>query len=107
MLVALMAVMLTVLVRSVTNCIVKQNVTEEGDFHFVCLCVIDNVFIPFSVLVVPLMGRATRVKLKGHTNIVLLCLMFCVPVGILLCDKCLGGVPRTLRRTTSVSKTDA
>lgn len=106
MFVALMAIILSVLVRSLLKCTVKEG-GGDGFCGFVCFCIIDKVFIPFTVLVVPIMGRATRVKLTGETKIVVLCIMFCVPVGMLLCSKCLAGVPLTLRRTTYISNTDA
>jgi ABC-type sugar transport system, permease component len=89
-------VVLSIVIHSLAGYVIGRGMAKRKTFKFCYLYIISGMFVPFALLMLPLIKQMARLGLANQGGVILGYLVFFMPMNILLYTGYLKNVPITL-----------
>lgn len=102
LLITLATIGLAILIHSVAGYAIGRNMAQKKSFRFVYLYIVSGMFVPFSILMMPLVKQTAQMGLGNRLGVILLYLVFYMPMNILLYTGYLKNIPVVLEEAAGI-----
>lgn len=102
LLITLATIGLALLIHSIAGYVIGRSMARKKAFRFIYLYIVSGMFVPFAILMMPLVKQTAQMGLGNRIGVILLYLVFYMPMNILLYTGYLKNIPETLEEAASI-----
>lgn len=102
LLIAVAAIVLAVLIHSVAGYAIARSVATHKMYRVVYLYIVSGMFVPFAILMMPLVKQTAQMGLGNRLGVILLYVVFYMPMNILLYVGYLKNIPQALDEAAEI-----
>lgn len=102
LLITLATIGLAILIHSVAGYAIGRNMAKKKSFRVIYLYIVSGMFVPFSILMMPLVKQTAQMGLGNRLGVILLYLVFYMPMNILLYTGYLKNIPVVLEEAAGI-----
>ncbi len=102
LLITVSAVVLSILIHSMIGYAVGRNKAKNKFYNFVYLYIVSGMFVPFAILMMPLVKQTAQMGIANRTGVILLYVVFYMPMNVLLYSGYLTNIPVALEEAACV-----
>lgn len=101
-LITAVTVVLAILLHSMIGYAVGRNMAKHKGYKLVYLYIVSGMFVPFAILMMPLVKQTAKLGLANWAGVILLYVVFYMPMNLLLYSGYLKNVPIELEEAARV-----
>lgn len=102
LLIAVAAIVLAILIHSVASYAIARSVATHKMYRVVYLYIVSGMFVPFAILMMPLVKQTAQMGLGNRLGVILLYVVFYMPMNILLYVGYLKNIPQALDEAAEI-----
>lgn len=102
LLITLGTIGLAILIHSVAGYAIGRSMAKKKSFRFIYLYIVSGMFVPFSILMMPLVKQTAQMGLGNRLGVILLYLVFYMPMNILLYTGYLKNIPAVMEEAAGI-----
>ena len=95
-------VILALVLHSLLGYVVGRNMGTSKGYKFIYLYVVSGMFVPFAILMMPLVKQTAQMGIANRVGVVLLYVVFYMPMNLLLYSGYLKNIPIALEEAARV-----
>ena len=96
LLITLATIVLAILIHSIAGYVIGRGMAKKKSFRFIYLYIVSGMFVPFSILMMPLVKQTAQMGLGNRLGVIILYLVFYMPMNVLLYTGYLKNIPVAL-----------
>ena len=100
LLITLVTIVLAILIHSIAGYVI-------GGFKFIYFYIVSGMFVPFSILMMPLVKQTAQMGIGNRFGVILLYLVFYMPMNVLLYSGYLKNIPEALEEAANIDGANA
>lgn len=101
-LITLVTVILSILIHSLMGYAIARNKERSKPYKFIYLYIVSGMFVPFAILMMPLVKQTANMGLDNMFGVILLYVVFYMPMNVLLYSGYLKNIPTALEEAATV-----
>ena len=101
-LITLVTVVLSILIHSLMGYAIARNKERSKPYKFIYLYIVSGMFVPFAILMMPLVKQTANMGLDNMFGVILLYVVFYMPMNVLLYSGYLKNIPTALEEAATV-----
>ncbi|POP33285.1 carbohydrate ABC transporter permease [Lactonifactor longoviformis] len=102
LLISAAAVILSILIHSLAGYAIGRNMKSSKFYNFVYLYIVSGMFVPFAILMMPLVKQTSQMGIGNRAGVILLYVVFYMPMNLLLYSGYLKNIPLALEEAARV-----
>ena len=102
LLITLTTILLSVLIHSIAGYAIGRGMENKKSFHLIYLYIVSGMFVPFSILMMPLVKQTAQMGLGNRLGVILLYVVFYMPMNVLLYTGYVKSVPMALEEAANI-----
>lgn len=102
LLITLVTIALAILIHSIAGYVIGRGMARKKSFRFIYLYIVSGMFVPFSILMMPLVKQTAHMGLGNRAGVIILYLVFYMPMNVLLYSGYLKNIPMALEEAAHV-----
>ena len=102
LLITLTTIVLAVLIHSIAGYVIGRGMANKKGFRIIYLYIVSGMFVPFSILMMPLVKQTAQMGLGNRLGVILLYLVFYMPMNVLLYSGYVKNVPEALEEAAGI-----
>ena len=102
LLITVSTIILAILVYSVVGYVFGRTISSKKGFKWAYLYVVSGMFVPFAILMMPLVKQTARMGLGNQLGVIILYLVFHMPMNVMLYASYMKNIPVGLEEAASV-----
>ena len=102
LLITLATIVLAILIHSIAGYVIGRGMAKKKSFRFIYLYIVSGMFVPFSILMMPLVKQTAQMGLGNRLGVIILYLVFYMPMNVLLYSGYLNNIPMALEEAACV-----
>lgn len=102
LLLTLVTVGISIAVHSVAGYAIGRNMGESKFYKFTYLYIVSGMFVPFAILMMPLVKQTASMRIANRVGVVILYVVFYMPMNLLLYSGYLKNIPMALEEAACV-----
>ncbi|MDE6927000.1 MAG: carbohydrate ABC transporter permease [Acetatifactor sp.] len=102
LLITLATIGLAIVIHSVAGYAIGRNMAQKKSFRIIYLYIVSGMFVPFSILMMPLVKQTAQMGLGNRLGVILLYLVFYMPMNILLYTGYLKNIPSVMEEAAGI-----
>ena len=102
LLITLVTIVLAILVHSIAGYVIGRGMARRKSFRFIYLYIVSGMFVPFSILMMPLVKQTAHMGLGNRAGVIVLYLVFYMPMNVLLYSGYLKNIPEALEEAADI-----
>lgn len=102
LLITLVTIALAILIHSIAGYVIGRGMARKKSFRFIYLYIVSGMFVPFSILMMPLVKQTAHMGLGNRAGVIILYLVFYMPMNVLLYSGYLKNIPLALEEAARV-----
>ena len=102
LLITLVTIVLAILIHSIAGYVIGRGMARRKSFRFIYLYIVSGMFVPFSILMMPLVKQTAYMGLGNRAGVILLYLVFYMPMNVLLYSGYLKNIPIALEEAADI-----
>lgn len=102
LLITLTTIALAVLIHSITGYVIGRGMAKKKSFRLIYLYIVSGMFVPFSILMMPLVKQTSQMGLGNRAGVILLYLVFYMPMNVLLYTGYMKNIPMALEEAADI-----
>ena len=102
LLIAVATIVLAILIHSVASYAIARSVATHKMYRVVYLYIVSGMFVPFAILMMPLVKQTAQMGLGNRLGVILLYVVFYMPMNILLYVGYLKNIPQALDEAAEI-----
>lgn len=102
LLITLSTVVLSIIIHSLLGYVVGRNRAKKKGYKFVYFYVVSGMFVPFAILMMPLVKQTSKLNLDNMLGVIILYVVFYMPMNVLLYSGYLTNIPTALEEAARV-----
>ncbi len=102
LLITLGTIGLAILIHSVAGYAIGRSMAKKKSFRIIYLYIVSGMFVPFSILMMPLVKQTAQMGLGNRLGVILLYLVFYMPMNILLYTGYLKNIPAVMEEAAGI-----
>jgi raffinose/stachyose/melibiose transport system permease protein len=100
--ITLVTIVLAILIHSMTGYAIGRNMGKSKFFKGVYFYVVSGMFVPFSILMMPLVKQTAIMGLSNKVGVIILYLVFYMPMNVMLYSGYLKNIPLSLEEAAEI-----
>jgi raffinose/stachyose/melibiose transport system permease protein len=96
------AILLSLLIHSTAGYAIGRNMARKKGFHFVYLYIVSGMFVPFAILMMPLVKQTARMGIDNMFGVIVLYVVFYMPMNVMLYAGYLKNIPLAMEEAASI-----
>lgn len=101
-LITVVTVVLSILIHSLLGYVIGRNKAHSKFYKFIYLYVVSGMFVPFAILMMPVVKQTAQMGLANMAGVIILYLVFYMPMNVLLYSGYLTNIPMALEEAACV-----
>ena len=101
-LITVITVVLSILIHSLLGYAIGRNKAHSKFYKFIYLYVVSGMFVPFAILMMPVVKQTAQMGLANMAGVIVLYLVFYMPMNVLLYSGYLTNIPMALEEAACV-----
>lgn len=102
LLITLTTVVLAIFIHSIAGYVIGRGMAQKKSFRFLYLYIVSGMFVPFAILMMPLVKQTAQLGLGNRVGVILVYLVFYMPMNILLYSGYLKNIPGVLEEAAEI-----
>ena len=98
----IITVILTMLIHSLAGYAIGRSMAHSKAYNFVYLYLVSGMFVPFAILMMPLIKQTAQMGIANRAGVVILYVVFYIPMNLLLYTGYLKNIPLALEEAARV-----
>ena len=107
LLITLATIVLAILIHSIAGYVIGRGMAKKKSFRFIYLYIVSGMFVPFSILMMPLVKQTAQMGLGNRLGVIILYLVFYMPMNVLLYTGYLKNIPVALEEAADIDGASA
>ena len=107
LLITLMTIVLAILIHSIAGYVIGRGMRKIKGFKFIYFYIVSGMFVPFSILMMPLVKQTAQMGIGNRFGVILLYLVFYMPMNVLLYSGYLKNIPEALEEAANIDGANA
>ena len=107
LLITIATIVLAILIHSLAGYVIGRGMAKKKSFRVIYLYIVSGMFVPFSVLMMPLVKQTSQMGLGNRAGVILLYLVFYMPMNVLLYTGYLKNIPEALEEAADIDGASA
>lgn len=100
-------IVLSLVIHSMTGYAVGRSMARKKGFKFVYFYIVSGMFVPFAILMMPLVKETSVMGLDNRIGVILLYVVFYMPMNVMLYSGYLKNVPVALEEAADIDGASA
>lgn len=96
------AIILSIIVHSLIGYVLGRNKQKSKGYNFIYLYLVSGMFVPFAILMMPLVKQTAKIGLANMAGVVILYIVFYMPINTMLYSGYLKNLPVQLEEAACV-----
>ena len=102
LLITLVTIVLAILIHSIAGYVIGRGMARRKSFRFIYLYIVSGMFVPFSILMMPLVKQTAHMGLGNRVGVIVLYLVLYMPMNVLLYSGYLKNIPIALEEAADI-----
>ena len=107
LLITLVTIVLAILIHSIAGYVIGRGMRRIKGFKFIYFYIVSGMFVPFSILMMPLVKETAVLGLDNRLGVILLYVVFYMPMNVMLYSGYLKNVPLALEEAADIDGASA
>lgn len=95
-------IVLAILIHSIAGYVIGRNMAHKKGFRLIYLYIVSGMFVPFAILMMPLVKQTAQMGLGNKVGVILLYLVFYMPMNVLLYAGYLKNIPEAMEEAADI-----
>lgn len=100
-------IILAILIHSIAGYVIGRSMAKKKGFRLIYLYIVSGMFVPFAILMMPLVKQTAQMGLGNRVGVVLLYLVFYMPMNVLLYAGYLKNIPEAMEEAANIDGASA
>lgn len=96
------AIVLSIVIHSLIGYVLGRNKQKSKGYNFIYLYLVSGMFVPFAILMMPLVKQTAKIGLANMAGVVILYVVFYMPINTMLYAGYLSNLPVQLEEAACV-----
>ena len=93
---------LSLLIHSVAGYVIGRNMGRKKGYKFVYFYIVSGMFVPFSILMMPLVKETSKIGLSNPIGVIILYVVFYMPMNVMLYSGYLKNIPLAMEEAAEI-----
>ena len=102
LLITIATIVLALLIHSLAGYVIGRNMARKKGYRFIYFYIVSGMFVPFSILMMPLVKQTAQMGLGNRAGVIILYLVFYMPMNVLLYSGYLKNIPMALEEAADI-----
>ena len=102
LLITLVTIVLAILIHSIAGYVIGRGMRRIKGFKFIYFYIVSGMFVPFSILMMPLVKQTAMMGLDNRLGVIILYLVFYMPMNVMLYSGYLKNVPLAMEEAANI-----
>ena len=102
LLITLVTIVLAILIHSIAGYVIGRGMRKIKGFKFIYFYIVSGMFVPFSILMMPLVKQTAQMGIGNRFGVIVLYLVFYMPMNVLLYSGYLKNIPIALEEAADI-----
>ena len=102
LLITLVTIVLAILIHSIAGYVIGRGMRKIKGFKFIYFYIVSGMFVPFSILMMPLVKQTAQMGIGNRFGVIVLYLVFYMPMNVLLYSGYLKNIPEALEEAADI-----
>ena len=107
LLITIVTIVLAILIHSVAGYVIGRGMARKKSFRFIYLYIVSGMFVPFSILMMPLVKQTAQLGIANRFGVIVLYTVFFMPMNLMLYAGYLKNIPTALEEAAHVDGASA
>ncbi len=107
LLITLVTIVLAILIHSIAGYVIGRGMRKIKGFKFIYFYIVSGMFVPFSILMMPLVKQTAQMGIGNRFGVILLYVVFYMPMNVLLYSGYLKNIPEALEEAANIDGSNA
>ncbi len=95
-------IVLSILIHSVAGYVIGRNMMEKKSYKFLYFYIVSGMFVPFAILMMPLVKQTSEMGLDNRIGVILLYIVFYMPMNVMLYSGYLKNIPLAMEEAAEM-----
>lgn len=102
LLITVATILLAIVIHSLAGYVIGRGMAQKKSFRLIYLYIVSGMFVPFSILMMPLVKQTAQMGLGNRLGVILLYTVFYMPMNVLLYTGYLKNIPVALEEAADI-----
>ena len=102
LLITLVTIVLAILIHSIAGYVIGRGMRKIKGFKFIYFYIVSGMFVPFSILMMPLVKQSAQMGIGNRFGVIVLYLVFYMPMNVLLYSGYLKNIPEAMEEAANI-----
>lgn len=102
LLITIATIVLAIVIHSIAGYAIGRGMAERKGFKFIYLYIVSGMFVPFAILMMPLVKQTAQMGLGNRLGVILLYVVFYMPMNVMLYTGYLKNIPLALEEAAYI-----
>ena len=102
LLITLVTIVLAILIHSIAGYVIGRGMRKIKGFKFIYFYIVSGMFVPFSILMMPLVKQTDQMGIGNRFGVIVLYLVFYMPMNVLLYSGYLKNIPEAMEEAANI-----
>ena len=102
LLITLVTIVLAILIQSIAGYVIGRGMRKIKGFKFIYFYIVSGMFVPFSILMMPLVKQTAQMGIGNRFGVIVLYLVFYMPMNVLLYSGYLKNIPEAMEEAANI-----
>ncbi|MDO4155638.1 MAG: carbohydrate ABC transporter permease [Oscillospiraceae bacterium] len=101
-LITVATIVLALLIHSLAGYVIGRNMARKKGYRFIYFYIVSGMFVPFAILMMPLVKETAIFGLDNRLGVILLYLVFYMPINVMLYSGYLKNIPMAMEEAAEI-----
>lgn len=102
LLITVATIVLALLIHSLAGYVIGRNMARKKGYRFIYFYIVSGMFVPFAILMMPLVKETAILGLDNRVGVILLYLVFYMPINVMLYSGYLKNIPMAMEEAAEI-----
>lgn len=107
LLITISTIVLALLIHSLAGYVIGRNMARKKGYRFIYFYIVSGMFVPFAILMMPLVKETAILGLDNRLGVILLYLVFYMPINVMLYSGYLKNIPLAMEEAAEIDGASA
>lgn len=107
LLITIATIVLALLIHSLAGYVIGRNMARKKGYRFIYFYIVSGMFVPFAILMMPLVKETAILGLDNRLGVILLYLVFYMPINVMLYSGYLKNIPLAMGEAAEIDGASA
>ena len=107
LLITIATIVLTLLIHSLAGYVIGRNMARKKGYRFIYFYIVSGMFVPFAILMMPLVKETAILGLDNRLGVILLYLVFYMSMNVMLYSGYLKNIPLAMEEAAEIDGASA